>query len=265
MTNKSAPDRLTSRSHRLVHWLGYLMIAAVALRRRYDLIGSQDLILVLSLLGFFTLLYATELFLSKRVRKYHRFYFAIQLLIVLALGTFQEYQDTWALLPIVLGFQVGVRCSRREAAIWFGLFAASLLAVLFFEFGLISGLGRAAAYAVIGVLLISYDVQYARHEDALTESQVLLAELRQAHQKLADYAGQAEALAAAQERERMIQELYDSVGQKIFAIQLAAETARLMLAKDPARTAAQIEDLQAQTQSALDQMRQLIGQWRPPS
>ena len=176
---------------------------------------------------------------------------------------FQEYQDTWALLYIVLGFQVAVRCSRKEAMVWFGLFVTSLLVTLSVEFGLISGLGRALAYIVIGVLLISYDIQYAQHEDALAESQMLVAELQEAHQKLAEYAAQAEKLAAMQERNRMIQELYDSVGQKIFAIQLAAETTRLMLEKDPPRAAEQIDDLQVQTQSALGQMRQLIEQWRP--
>jgi signal transduction histidine kinase len=61
----------------------------------------------------------------------------------------------------------------------------------------------------------------------------------------------------------MVQELYDSVGQKVFAIQLAAEATRLMLEQDPPRAAAQLGDLQEQTQSALSQMRQLIGQWRP--
>jgi signal transduction histidine kinase len=66
-----------------------------------------------------------------------------------------------------------------------------------------------------------------------------------------------------QERNRIIQELYDSVGQKIFAIQLAAEGTRLMLVKDSLRTSQQIQDLQAQTQSTLAQMRQLIEQWRP--
>jgi signal transduction histidine kinase len=61
----------------------------------------------------------------------------------------------------------------------------------------------------------------------------------------------------------MVQELYDSVGQKIFAIQLAAETTRLMLQRDPHRAPEQLDALQAQTQSALSQMRQLIVQWRP--
>ena len=86
---------------------------------------------------------------------------------------------------------------------------------------------------------------------------------QEANQKLTAYAAQAEKLAAMQERNRMTQELYDAVGQKIFAIQLAAETIRLMLSEDPQRASSQLEELQEQTQSTLGQMRQLISQWRP--
>jgi signal transduction histidine kinase len=263
MNQLLAPDRLTTRSHRLVYLMGYLLIFAVALRRRYDLAGGFSIELLLFLLGLFTVLYASEARISQRIKSYPWIYFFLQMIIVQIVGMFQKYQDTWALLYIALGFQVAVRCSRKEAVVWYSLFVASLLITLSAEFGLVSGLGRALAYIVIGVLFISYDIQYAQHEDALAESQVLLAELREAHQKLEDYAAQAEKLAVAQERNRMIQELYDSVGQKVFAIQLAAEATRLLLDKDPQRAAEQIDDLQMQTQSALGQMRQLIDQWRP--
>jgi signal transduction histidine kinase len=263
MNNRLAPDRLTTHSHRLVILLSYLLIIVVGLRRRYDLVGGYNIRLLLFLLGIFTVLFSSESQLSSRIKFYPRIYFTIQVIIVQVLGVFQEYQDTWAVLYILLGFQVAARCSRKEAMIWFSLFAASLLATLSAEFGLVSGPGRALAYSVIGVLLISYDIQYAQHEDALIESQMLLAELKDAHDKLQDYAAQADRLAAAQERNQMIQELYDSVGQKIFAIQLAAEATRLMVEKNPQRAAEQIEDLQMQTQSTLGQMRQLIEQWRP--
>jgi hypothetical protein len=36
-----------------------------------------------------------------------------------------------------------------------------------------------------------------------------------------------------------------------------------MLDKDPLRAVGQLAGLQVQTQTALGQMRQLIGQWRP--
>lgn len=263
MSNKLPQDRLTTHFHRLVLLISYLLIVNVALRRRYDLTGNSSIETLLLLLGLFSVLFTSEFVLSHRLKNYRYVYFAAQLIIVQILGVFREYQDTWALLYIVLGFQVALRCARKEAYVWFGLFAASLLVTLSVEFGMISGSGRALAYISIGVLMIYYDIQYAQHEDALAESRMLLAELQEAHQKLAEYAAQSERLAALQERNRMIQELYDAVGQKIFAIQLAAETTRLMLAKDPQRAGQQIEDLKAQTQSTLAQMRQLIEQWRP--
>ena len=263
MNKKQPQDRLTTHFHRLVILISYLLIVNVVLRRRYDLAGSFTLELLLVLSGFFVALFTCELLLSRRIKSYHLFYFPLQLIIIQIIGLFQEYQDTWALLYIVLGFQVAVRSSRKQALVWYGLFVASLMITLSAEFGVVSGLGRALAYVTIGFLLISYDIQYAQHEDTLAQSRMLLAELQEAHQKLAEYAAQSKKLSALQERNRMIQELYDSVGQKIFAIQLAAETTRLMLKNDPQRASIQIEDLQVQTQSTLAQMRQLIGQWRP--
>ena len=263
MSDRPASDRLTTHTHRLVILLSLLLIVNVALRRRYDLAGGFSSGLMLVLLGLFTVLFVTEALISRRIKSYHFLYFTLQWIIVQIIGVFQEYQDTWALLYIVLGFQVAVRCARKEAVIWFSLFAAALLITLSAEFGLVSGIGRAFAYSIIGVLLISYDNQYAQHEDALAESQVLVAELKEAHQKLAEYAAQAEKLATLQEHDRMVQELYDAVGQKIFAIQLAAESIRLMLNKEPQGVGRQLEALQAQTQSTLSQMRLLIDQWRP--
>lgn len=263
MSNRLDSERFTTHTHRLVIILSFLLIVNVALRRRYDLAGGFSLELMSILLGIFAVLFASEPLLSRRIKPYHLIYFPLQLIIVEILGVFQEYQDTWALLYIVLGFQAAVCCPRKEATVWYSLSAISLLVTLCVEFGLVSGIGRAFAYIIIGVLLISYDIQYAQHEDALAESQMLLVELQEAHQKLADYTAKAEKLAAFQERDLMVQELYDSVGQKVFAIQLAAETTRIMLDKDPRRATKQIEDLQGQTQSALGQMRQLIDQWRP--
>ena len=263
MNKRVHPDRLTTHSHRLVRLVAYLMIVAVALRRRHDLAPGFSMGAALALLGLFTVLYASESWLSARIKWYPRLYFAVQFIIVETFGLFQEYQDTWAVLYVVLGFQVALRCSRREAIFWFSLYGGAMLVTLSAEFGLVSGPGSALAYGMVGVLLISYDIQYARHEDALAESQMLLAELQEAHRKLVEYVAQADELAALRERNQMVQELYDSVGQKIFAIQLAAETGRLMLREDPERAAFQLEDLGLQTQSTLAQMRLLIEQWRP--
>lgn len=263
MNNRPAHDRLSTHVHWPVNLLCYLLIIAVGLRRRYDLVSPFDLSILLVLLGIFTLLYTTVTLFPSRIRSYRWFYFVIQLAIVQTIGLFQEPQDTWAVLFIVLGFQVASYSTRRNAWAWFGLFIFSLMATLCIEFGVLSGVGRAMAYGVIGVLFISYDIQYSQHQDALAETQMLVSELQEAQRKLTEYASQRELLAALQERNRLISELYDSVGQKIFGIQLAAETSRLLLQKDPQRVSTQIAGLLAQTQSALSQVRQLIDQWRP--
>ena len=142
------------------------------------------------------------------------------------------------------------------------IFIGLTLATLGWEFGLLSGFGRAAAYIMVGIFLISYDIQYARREDAQAESQVLLQELQAAHQKLKEQAEQADKLAAAQEANRMAQEVHDSVGQKVFAIQLMTESTCMMLENEPGRVGDQLDLLQEQTQTALGQMRDLITRWR---
>jgi signal transduction histidine kinase len=263
MNRGSASDRITSREHAGVKVLCWLVILAVAWRRIEELSGSGPIALALALLGLFGALYASEPLISRRFAGYPRVYFAVQFLIAQTFGLFRDYQDTWALLYTVLGIQAAYRCPRREALAWAVLFTVSTVLTECAEFGLLSGLGRASAFIVLGVVVVLYDSQYAQREDANEESRVLLDELRLAHQKLAEDAARAEELAAARERDRIFHELHDSVGQRIFAVQLAAESMLLLLEKDPARVTAPLAVLQEQTQTALDQMRQLIEQWKP--
>jgi signal transduction histidine kinase len=262
MSGAPVSERFTTRWHRSTYILGYLLIFGVALRRINELDGAFSIGLALALLVSFAVLYASERALLQRFKMYPRVYFAVQMMIALLLGFFEIYIDTWAVLFIVLGLQVAVRCSRKEALVFWGLFIGLILGTLFFEFGVLSGLGRAMAYIVIGIFFISFDNQYAQREDAQAESQVLLEELQAAHQKLKEQATQAEQLAAIKERSRITQEIHDAVGQKVFAIQLMTETTCAWLEKDPPRAADQLDLLQEQTQAALGQMRQLISRWR---
>jgi len=262
MRTQAVPEAIITHSHRFVSWISYLLIFTFALRRVIEMDEGYNLSLALVLTAVFTGLYASQPFISKGFAGYVRIYFSLQIILAFVLSLFQEYLDTVALLYIVLSFQAIVICPRKEALIWLSLFTCVTFFIFVIEFGLLSGLGRAMAYTVIGGFFINYDIQYSRHEDALAESQILLAELQEAHGKLEDYASRAEKLATAKERERIIQELYDAVGQKIFAIQLAAEATRIRLQEDPLSMDL-LDKLQVQTQDVLNQVRQLISQWRP--
>jgi signal transduction histidine kinase len=90
-----------------------------------------------------------------------------------------------------------------------------------------------------------------------------LKELQEAHGQLQEYATQAEEMAAVQERNRLARELHDSVTQTIFSMTLTAETARILLERDPSQSAPHLTLLQELAQSALSEMRALIQQLRP--
>jgi signal transduction histidine kinase len=132
-------------------------------------------------------------------------------------------------------------------------------------YGNLEGLSFGLTY-IVGCLLIAIlGMVTLRSDQARNESQALLAELQVANQKLRDYAKQIETLAAAEERNRLARELHDSVSQTIFSMNLTAQSARILIDRDPERVAGLLDHLQTLSQNALGEMRSLIQQLRPHS
>jgi signal transduction histidine kinase len=75
---------------------------------------------------------------------------------------------------------------------------------------------------------------------------------------------QSRELSMLAERNRLALELHDAVSQKLFGLVLNAETARTLLERDPASAAGQVEKLQELAQEALDELRSLVFELRPP-
>jgi signal transduction histidine kinase len=257
------PERLTPRSRWTGFLLGLLAFFFVAFRKLTLYAGQASFMPAALLLGVIFALYLAQLLLAPRYHWNPYPSIFLQVVLIQALGLLHPYDDTWTLLYVALGFQVMYACPLRTALFLGGLFAALVILSMTVIFGWVSGLGRGLFMVAAMLLLLSYDALYALTEAGHQESQELLAELQRAHQKLEIYAAQAEELAAEQERSRLMHALHDSVGQMIFSINLTAESARLVLEKDPERLPAQLERLQELTSRALSQMRALIGQWRP--
>lgn len=74
----------------------------------------------------------------------------------------------------------------------------------------------------------------------------------------------AQEAAVLEERSRLARDLHDSISQQLFSMTLTAQAARVQLAKNPLRTASQLERLQETATAALAEMRALIFQLRPP-
>lgn len=71
-------------------------------------------------------------------------------------------------------------------------------------------------------------------------------------------------LSIVAERNRLALDLHDAVSQKLFGLVLSAEAARTLLERDPVAARDQVGKLQAQAQEALEELRSLVFELRPP-
>lgn len=244
--------------------IGFILIGVVALRGLINFLGQPDFDLAVLLLVVYALLYSTEPLISTRWRGFRFLYFPLQTLLVVVLNNLRPYLDISNLLYIPLSVQTLHAFTRQQAMGWMGLFAVLITATQVVGLGLADGLARSLLVLGGGAFLVSYDLLFYQTQTDQAKSQLLLAELQQAHQQLQEYAEQAEELAAARERNRLARELHDTVSQLIFSITLTARSARLLLERDPARLPEQLDRLQEMTSNALSQLRSLIAELRPP-
>jgi signal transduction histidine kinase len=75
---------------------------------------------------------------------------------------------------------------------------------------------------------------------------------------------QSRELSILSERNRLALELHDAVSQKLFSLVLNAEAAETLAARDPAAAGEQAARLKSLAQEALDELRALIFELRPP-
>jgi signal transduction histidine kinase len=72
-------------------------------------------------------------------------------------------------------------------------------------------------------------------------------------------------LSIVEERNRLARELHDSVTQKLFGLTLTAEAAATVIDRDQAEAKKQLQRLQGLTREAMEELRSLIFELRPPA
>ncbi|HLA82136.1 MAG TPA: histidine kinase, partial [Thermoleophilia bacterium] len=153
--------------------------------------------------------------------------------------------------------------SGRARWIWTGSLVVLIGASLMVALGPFRGLGLAMTTMAVAIAFPALAVASREIELARADSQKMVADLEATHQRLEEYAAQADELAVMEERNRLARELLDSVSQAMFSILLATRSAQIMQQKDPDGVPAQLEQLQALTQEALVRMRGFIAELRP--
>lgn len=247
-------DRVTGWTLRLT---AYLLFGAVALRALVRFSGSPALPAVGALLLAYLVLLATEEQVTARRPHYPPLYFLLQTGLIVALLAIAGHEDFFWVLFMALSLQAMLRFPPRVAYGWIGLFVVVGVASLVLWHGVAQGLTLMGAYAALALFLASYALATVRAEAAHAANRGLQAELVQASRRLDDYAAQMRQLAVGRERRRMARELHDSITQTIFSMTLTTQSALLLLDRDRAQAARQVDRLQELTEMALAEMRRL--------
>jgi len=251
-----------ARGYQAGYMIGFIIIGVVMMRD-FLFFHSNSAVVLLHLVPY-TLFYILEPWLSSTTQWHKYVYFPLQTGIVISLTNLRPFTDISSLLYVPLSIQVVRTLSQRFTVIWLALYIGLLSLTLILGIGWLEGLALVMTYLAVGAFLISYDFLYSRSQADRAESQRLLADLQDAHQELQLHADRTEELAAARERNRLARELHDSVNQAVFSITLTAQSARLLMEREPARVPTQLDLLQAMTEEALSRLRTMIEMLRPP-
>jgi signal transduction histidine kinase len=216
------------------------------------------------LLGLFGLVLFSEQMLSRRLAWYPRPYTLVQSGLVIAMLYLAPALDFLPMLFFPLSFQAVRFFRHRVGFAWIGAFSVAMTGMFFrgleWQPGIVMLLASSGANVLMGSFAHLMTLTDRRRE----ENQQLLGNLQEAYRQLKDSAAQAEALAAAEERHRLVRELHDSLTQTLFSMNLSAQVAQLSMQEDARQVDEHLARLQTLSRSAASEVQALTGQIPQP-
>jgi len=207
----------------------------------------------------------TEVTIVRRLPVYLYVYFVIQTIIVVVLILIPLYppedpqsNDFFALLFIPLCVQAIIYFPRPASYYWVVALTATSITALNFQYGMSKGIKYAVTYILAYTMVCFLAIFYINAEEAKNKLNI-------ANRKLQEYTKNAEALAVVEERNRLARDLHDSVTQSLYSLTLFAEAASEELnAGEVETTKAHLKDLRETSRKALQEMRLMVFELRPP-
>lgn len=192
------------------------------------------------------------------------FYFATQIALAATLLFLAKSPAViFAMLP--LAGQSVVLLTRK----WMLAVCAVMLFVLVVPLAVLGGWGPAAVlgmFFLAGIVFVVVITQLAvKEQRARGEVERLLIELREANDKLRQYAVQVEELATATERNRLAREIHDSLGHYLTVVIVQIEAAIAVMQTDRALSLGSLRKAQALAQEGLAEVRRSVTALRSPS
>lgn len=192
-------------------------------------------------------------------------YLAAQTALVTGLMALQiPAYNVFSILFILLSAQAMFLPNQRIGLAWIALFTLITGGFSLQAIGWPAGLALAALYAGSYFFFGIFSAAVARADAARQESQWLLAELQEAHTRLQDYALQAQALAVAEERNRLAREMHDTLGHALTMSVVQLEGAQRLAATDPERAGRIVGTVREELHGALGDLRRALATLRMP-
>ncbi len=260
-------DQIISRPrYRSLILVSYLIWGAVSLRWISEYIeqGHPLTWLISVMLLLYGVLLGVEPWVTAGSRLRAHLYLTIQTSLVFIASLFFYELDFFALLFLPLCGQAVFLLPRPQSTRWVFILAALTLVGQYIQFGGLAGLQFSLIY-ISGLILVAAFSNLTLQADASRqESERLLTELREANKQLQEYAGQAEQLAVANERNRLARDLHDSVAQTLYGLTLQSEAAaRKLSSGELDATAEYLQQIKESAQQTLVETRLLIYELRP--
>lgn len=154
---------------------------------------------------------------------------------------------------------------RQAGYAWVGVFSA-LTVIIFWVAGrgALGMLLMAPLYIAGYFFFAAFATQTALANAAQAESQRLLGELQEAHARLQAYAAQTEALAVAEERNRMAREMHDTLGHRLTVAAVQLQAIERLVGTDPGRAGQMAAAARDEVRAALAELRQTVAALRTP-
>jgi signal transduction histidine kinase len=248
-------------SRRLAHrWVFAITVAflwgAAVLRSVLTFDGEQRL-LALALLAVWLILVLAVPALERLWTPSFLLVLAAQSCVIFVLLIQSDASDFFAVLLAAPTMQAMERWRPGAVAALIAAFAALTGLGLAAEYGLLGALPLAALYAATNVFFAAYVYAARRAVEARARSEALASDLQEANRRLVESSRQAERLGAARERQQLARDLHDSVTQTLFSMTLTAQSALLLLERDPDQVPAQLDQIDELAHAALEEMADL--------
>jgi signal transduction histidine kinase len=188
-------------------------------------------------------------------------YFSVQIVLVFGIGWTLGPGGNWLMSLPLAAVAVDRLSPRGRWPVYLGIVASFVLPIMRYsnlETALMNGLVISVAlFFSVLVTQMRLNEQHAREN-----AERLTRDLEAANRQLAEYASQAEELAATQERNRLAREIHDNLGHYLTIVNVQLEAARVTLDSDPARALDALTKAQDLAKKGLNSVRESVAALR---